>query len=200
MISRVGCWTNSRQRGFTLVELLIALVVIGLLMGLVVGQVGKLLDREMKHAASRLGSTIRYLYNKAASDGVTFRLVLDMDEHKYWVESTAEQFALIKEEKEFFAKKAEKKEQATFSPQESYLLKPVNLPKGIYFKDVYAEHQIERLDTGQAFIHFFARGYVERSIINLRDSEDEVHFSLAVNPVTGAVKIAKGYQEPEIER
>lgn len=212
MTSKAG---KLRSSGFTLLELLIALVLAGLLMGLAIGQVGKLRQREMKHAASRLGSTIRYLYNKAISDGVTFRLVLDMEEQKYWVESTTEAFALKREEEEGprteEGEEEEKEEEsgvpeiikpkeAVFSPQESYLLKPVSLPKGVYFKDVYAEHQIERLDTGKAFIHFFSRGYAEQSVINLRDVDDEVHYSLTVNPVTGAVRIEKGYKEPEVER
>ncbi|MBI4125024.1 MAG: prepilin-type N-terminal cleavage/methylation domain-containing protein [Deltaproteobacteria bacterium] len=217
MTLRVG---KSRNSGFTLIELLVALALIGLILGLAVGRMGKLLDREMKHAANRLGSTIRYLYNKAASDGVTFRLVLDMEEQKYWVESTTEVFALRREEEEGPGTRDQgpgtedeegeeenlgepetiKPKEATFTPQESFLLKPVSLPKGIYFKDVYAEHQTERLDTGRAFIHFFARGYVERSVINLRDGDDEVRYSLTVNPITGAVKIEKGYKEPEVER
>ncbi|MBI4223494.1 MAG: prepilin-type N-terminal cleavage/methylation domain-containing protein, partial [Deltaproteobacteria bacterium] len=62
MTLRVG---KSRNSGFTLIELLVALALIGLILGLAVGRMGKLLDREMKHAANRLGSTIRYLYNKA---------------------------------------------------------------------------------------------------------------------------------------
>lgn len=217
MTSRVGLKSNN---GFTLLELLIALAIIGLILSLVVGRVGKLLEREMKQSASRFASTLRYLYNKSVSEGVTLRLVLDIEESRYWVEGTTETFTLTREEEE--ERKTENGKQrtetetengepteeapsiqpkeATFSPQESYLLKPVSLPKGVYFKDVYAEHQIERLDKGRAFIYFFPRGYVERSVIHLRDAKDEVHYTLEVNPITGRVKIERGYKELEIER
>lgn len=220
MISRAGK-RNNRQ-GFTLIELLIGLVLIVMIMGLIISQVGKLLEREMKQTASHLSSTIRYLYNKAVSEGVTLRLVLNLEESKYWVESTTEQFTLAREEEEEREQRTENRKsrtesreqkeevgveattiqpkRATFSLEESYLLKAALLPKGVYFKDVYAEHQLERLDQGEAYIYFFPQGYVERSVINLRDGKDEVHYSLEVNPVTGAVKIERGYKEPELEQ
>jgi len=196
---RVG---RNNPKGFTLIELLVTLAVVGMIMGLVVGQVGKLLSRDMKGAASRLGSTIRYLYNKAGTEGLTLRLVFDIEEGSYWVEGTSEHFTLTKEEEAFSKKEGEEGEKkgATFSPEESYLLKPVQLPKGVFIKDVYAEHQIDRLSEGKAYIYFFPQGYVERSVINLRDNADEVHFSLQVNPISGSVKIEAEYKEPEIER
>ena len=211
------------NRGFTLIELLIGLAIIGLIMGLVVSKMGKLFEREMKNSASHLASTIRYIYNKSISEGVTLRLVFDLDEQKYWVESTsAEHFALKKEgeEDQTPKKKTEKKEEkgkkkeekkeagsesitpkeATFTKEESSLLKAVQLPKGVYFKDIYAEHQTAHLSEGQAYIYFFPQGYVERSVINLRDKEDAVHYSLTLNPITGAVVIERGYKEAEVER
>lgn len=218
MISKAGRW---KTKGFTLIELLVALGVVGLIMGLVIGQFSKLTRRELKSSASRLASTIRYLYNKSVSEGVALRLVLDLDESKYWVEGTTESFTLAKEEEEFFEKRERKTEnpeprtpnpeqkeaetsikpkEATFAPQESYLLKSVQFPKGVFFKDVFAEHQIDKLEKGQAFIYFFPRGYVERSIIHLRDAEDKTHYALEVNPITGAVAISLGYKELEIER
>lgn len=212
MISKVSNW----NKGFTLIELLIALALIGLIMGLVVGQARKLSESSMKHSANRLAATIRYLYNKAASEGITLRLVIDLEESKYWIEKTTKHVTLEKEEttgpgtrdqglrtkkkKEEKTEDGEQKSEATFSPEESYLAKGVTLPKGVYFKDVYAEHQVERLSKGEAFIYFFPQGYVERSVINLRDSDDKVHYSLEVNPISGAVAIERGYKEPEVGR
>ena len=86
-----------------------------------------------------------------------------------------------------------------FTPQESALLKQATLPKGVFFKDIYSEHQIEQLNSGKAYIYFFPRGYVERSVINLRNAKDDVHYSLTVNPLSGSVKIESEYKEPEIE-
>lgn len=208
---------RNKKAGFTLIELLVTIAIVGLMLGLVVGQAGRSLSWDMKASARKLGSTIRYLYNKSAMEGVTLRLVFDIDAGTYWVEGTAERFGLTKEEENFFKnhkieKKEEKKEEkkdskdaiktkeATFTPEESSLLKQVTLPKGVFFKDIYAEHQLDRLSSGKAYIYFFPRGYVERSVINLRNTKDDVHYSLTVNSLSGSVKIESTYKEPEIER
>ena len=220
-ILRVVKIRKHHASGFTLIELMVTLVIVGLIMGLVIGQVGKLTSRDMKAASRHLSSMIRYLYNKASSEGVTLRMVFDLDEQSYAVEGTSEHFTLTREEEEAFKKRdhgpgtmdqglkdkeksasSEKiqNKEATFSPQESALLKSVKLPKGVFFKDVYAEHQIDKLNHGKAFLYFFPQGYVERSVINLRDEKDEVHYSLSVNPISGSVKIESNYKEAEIER
>jgi len=190
------------KKGFTLIELMVALVIVGLIMGLAIGQVGKTLSWDFKATARRLSSTIRYLYNKSATEGVTLRLVFDLDDPSFWVEGTSDSFTLTKEEEEAFSKKTEelKTKEATFSPQESSLTKPYNLPKGVYFKDIYAEHQIAPVDSGKAYIYFFPQGYVERSVINLRDKDDEVHYGLKVNPISGISKIEADYIQAEVER
>ncbi|MDO8493758.1 MAG: prepilin-type N-terminal cleavage/methylation domain-containing protein, partial [Deltaproteobacteria bacterium] len=181
--------SNLRDSGFTLVELLVVLALVGLMFGLSVTQFGRLFHRDLKQSANHLASTIRYLYNKAQTEGVTLRLVFDFEQNSYFVESTSQQITLSKEEEET------KEEKSVFSPQESYLLKPVKLKKGTFLRDVYAEHQLDFINAGRAYIHFFPRGYVEKSIIRLRDKNDETSFSLEVNPVTGSVKISKGLKE-----
>lgn len=166
----------------------------------------------MKASARKLASTIRYLYNKAASEGVTLRLVFNIGESNYKVEVTSEQFTLTQEEKEVFSKSKPQKEgdkkeeealkphEAQFSAEESTLLKPIKLPPGVFFKDVHAEHQAAPATDGEAYLYFFPQGYAERAVINLRDNDDELHFSLEVNPLTGSVKIREEYKELEIPR
>lgn len=202
---------KNKVPGFTLLEVLVTIVLIGLVMGLVVGQVNKMTGRNMKAAARKLSSTVRYLYNKAATEGVTLRLVISFEENKYWVEGTSQTFSLVREseapQKKEKSEKKEKEEASAaiepvtpqFSPEESHLLKPVKLPKGVFFKDIYAEHQIDHLSEGKAYIYFFSQGYAERSIINLRDKTDEMHFSITVNPITGKTEIDNEYREAEIE-
>ncbi|MDP2600253.1 MAG: prepilin-type N-terminal cleavage/methylation domain-containing protein [Deltaproteobacteria bacterium] len=204
---KTGRFSSPRSnRGFTLCELLVTVAIVGLIMGLAVGQMGRVLSWDMKAASRKLSSTIKYLYNKSAMEGVTLRLVFDIDGASYWVEGTSsENFAITKEEEERTkdhgpGTEDEKPEETVFTPQESHLLKQITLPKGVFFKDIYSEHQHDRLDSGKAYIYFFPRGYVERSVINLRDAKDDVHYSLTVNPLSGSVKIESEYKEAEVER
>lgn len=194
----------SKEKGFTLLEILVALAIIGIIMGMAVGQVGKMVSRNMRKSARTLAATIQYLYNEAASEGVTLRLAFNLDEASYKVERTSEYFTLTKEEEETFSKKKKKpgneekgEEQNPFSIEASHLLKPVKLPKGVFFKDVYAEHQREALNSGEAYIYFFPQGYAEYAIINFRDAEDKRNISLEINPVSGGVKVSNEYKEAE---
>jgi len=211
-ISKTGKLSRS-QGGFTLFELLVAIAIAVLAMGVVISRMGRMLDWELKNSSRKLASTIRYLYNKSASENVTLRLVLDIGESTYWVESTPDAYALVPEAEETTPKERPAPEEepaegeiqtiqpkeAVFGPTESFLLKKVKLPKGVFFKDVFAEHQVARLDQGAAYIYFFPRGYVERSVINLRDEDDRSHYSLIVNPISGAVRIEPEYTEPKVE-
>lgn len=223
------------KRGFTLFELIVAIAIVALIMGLVIGGMDRYLETDMKTASNKLGSTIRYLYNKSVTEGLYMRLVFDITERTYWVEATRDPFLLTtqeadkdkKEEKkkeEEKQKKAEEEAKAAeegapaeevpegtiekstgqipkleikkpqFSQVESFLLKPTKLPDNIYFKDVITEHQPAPQEGGEATINFFPNGYVEHAIVNLRDEDDEIHYSLETNPITGQVKIENEYR------
>jgi prepilin-type N-terminal cleavage/methylation domain-containing protein len=78
--------------GFTLLEIVVSLAVIGLMLGIVVSRMDTMLEWDMKSASTKLASTIRYLYNKAATEGLYMRLVLDLEEQAYWVEATTDPF------------------------------------------------------------------------------------------------------------
>lgn len=98
------------EGGFTLFEIMITLAIVGLMMGLVVVGMTRSVDRNMKKTANRLSSTIRYLYNKSAMEGLYIRLVFDIDERSYWVEATADPFVLSKEAGKGAAAKKKKDE------------------------------------------------------------------------------------------
>lgn len=78
------------ERAFTLFELIVAIAVVGLIMGIVVARMDQYLELNMKKASNKLASTIRYLYNKSATEGLYIRLVCDLNEQTYWVEATTD--------------------------------------------------------------------------------------------------------------
>ncbi|MFA4875655.1 MAG: type II secretion system protein [bacterium] len=95
--------------GFTLLEIVVALAIVALILGVVVSRMDTMLEWDMKKASNKLATTIRYLYNKSATEGLYIRLVLDIDENSYWVEATTDQFALSSGEGEKKKSGAEKK-------------------------------------------------------------------------------------------
>ncbi len=207
--NRLHCDDN---RGFTLFELIVTITIVALMIGLVVGRVNNYLETDMKKSSAKMASTMRYLYNKSVTEGLYLRLVLDLTEQTYWVEATSDPFLIAnpdREEKDEEEKDEENQEESelpklkfkepTFSQVDAYLLRPTKLPDGIFFKDVMTEHHPIPIEGGKAGIHFFPNGYVEQAIINLRDEDDEINYSLETNPITGRVKVRNEYKVLEKE-
>lgn len=215
-----------RAGGFTLFEIIVAITIVALLMGVVVSRMDDYLDLDMKKSSRRMASTMRYLYNKSATEGIFIRLIIDMNEQTYWVEATREPFIISKveglqeskEEEEAAAEAVEETEEMgevpegevapiqlpklkikkpTFSQEESYLLRPQKLPDRVRFKDVMTEHHPNPVEGGQAAVYFFPNGYVEYAIINLTDEDEEAYYSLETNPITGSVNIESEYRTIE---
>lgn len=86
---------------------MVALAIVGLMMAIVVGSMGRSVERNLKKTSNRLASTIRYLYNKSALEGLYIKLVLDFETKSYWVEATTDPFVMSNENEE--AKLAESK-------------------------------------------------------------------------------------------
>lgn len=201
-----------RQSGFTLIELMVTMAVVAVMVGLVVGGMQDILDSEMKDTATRLGSTIRYLYNKAVTERVYLRLVYDLNSEKptYKVESATEPFVILSlEEEEKLKEEREKAEAgaleageglppepaAGFSEEDSHILKPIKLKSGLYFKDIQVSYREAKFEEGIAYTYFFPNGYATPTIINLRDEDDEINYSLEILPLSGRVRIRSEYRE-----
>ncbi|MFH0800573.1 MAG: type II secretion system protein [Pseudomonadota bacterium] len=86
------------EAGFTLFEVMVALMIVGLMLGIVVVGIGSSIDKRMKNTSNHFASMIRYLYNKSAVEGLYIRLVIDLDERSYWVEASADPVVVAKEE------------------------------------------------------------------------------------------------------
>ncbi len=216
------------RAGFTLIEIVVSLFIVGLILGVVISRMDTMLSWDMKAASNKMASTIRYLYNKAATEGLYIRLVLDLEEQAYWVEATTDPFVISTGEEgraregkqeapeapaeegaaeegaaeapaegegtEEGAPQQLKPKEAVFSQVDSYLLRPVKLPDSVFFKDVYVEHRPDAVEGGQESIYFFPNGFVEHAVINLRNEDDDVNYSLETNPVSGKVSIEDRYR------
>jgi prepilin-type N-terminal cleavage/methylation domain-containing protein len=239
--------------GFTLFEILISITIVAIILGVVVGNMGDLFEARMKEASGKLASTMRYLYNKSATEGLYIRLILDMTDQVYYVEATSDPVVIEneglevgqgkndKKKKELEEKRKAEEEKAreeekekaeakkgaagnegkdvaneaapatadadgrvkpkepVFGPVDSFLLKPTKLPEGVFFKDVYVEHLENPVDGGKVAIHFFPNGYVEEAIINLKNEDEDVIYSLKTNPISGRVDIENSYRGKEAE-
>jgi general secretion pathway protein H len=161
------------ERGFTLIELSVVLLILAAVLAFVTPRFRDLTEYNIKTSSRRLAGTIRYLFNEASIRHIHYRLNYDLKEGEYWV-------TYLDETKEF-------KEDL------SILSSRGRLPGAVRFEDIVTQHG-GKVYEGETFTQFFPIGWVEETIIHLGDPRER-HYSLLVMPLTGKVRIYDRYVE-----
>ncbi len=163
------------SKGFTLIELTILLVIMGVLLALVLPRLGDIGDANLKRSARHLTSMIRLLRDEAQAKKTVYRLRFDIQANRYWAETEV----VTGDRTVEFQRVTD-----TISAQAS-------LAGSTTFRDVeVAGHPDE------PYIQFTPDGWVESAVIHLRDADDR-DFSLFVMPLTGETELRQGYIEQE---
>jgi general secretion pathway protein H len=209
-------------RGFTLLEVGIAIFLLALALGVVAPGFGALSGAEMKKTAGLLGGLLRDTYARAAISGRSYRVVFDLEEQTYRVEESQgtarvsrERQELDREGKAVLDKLDERVEDARddrdeeagekirllsgpgFKPVEGEDGQPKKLPSDVRFKSVWVEHLEKEAAGGVVAVHFFPGGYGEQAILTLTDDEQgDRTISVVLSPLTGEVEVVT--EEPRI--
>jgi prepilin-type N-terminal cleavage/methylation domain-containing protein len=88
-LSTVDCRLSA---GFTLIEVLIVIVLLGLVMTVAVRGIRSLAKSDMRASAVKMAGAIRYLFDRASTTGKMHRLVIDFENKKYWAEVSDDSF------------------------------------------------------------------------------------------------------------
>ena len=159
----------SNDRGYTLIELIVVIVLLGLMFGLAVPKFRQAVLSDSLNATSlRVIGLIEDLREKAVSDQVVYILHLDLREKKLWA----------------FAGTASEEE------QETARARAYQLPADVDIEDIWSWSGGKLYD--EATIRFSKKGYIEQSMIHLK-SEDGRQLSLELSPFLGSIKIHQGY-------
>jgi general secretion pathway protein H len=203
---------NRHSRGMTLIEIMIVVAIIGGIMGLATYVMFPGDEAKVRDAASRLAGTIKFVYNEAAIKKKYYRLAYHLEEGSYLVESSTQPFTVaIEEEGSGKTKqKTENKKNQTdsesqtpanpsenggFTAEESLMVRPVQFPTGVKFKDITVMHSPDKIEFGTAYSYFLPNGWAEPVVINLSDQDEQSFYSLEVNPLTGKSIIRAEYHE-----
>jgi prepilin-type N-terminal cleavage/methylation domain-containing protein len=164
-----------KKDGFTLLEILVVILIIGAFFFVAVPKLQDLTEVNLKSASRNLSATIKYLYNEAAFKKNIYRLAFDVENGEYWIETFQENEYVVSEEP------SHKRRQ---------------LPTGVYFKDVITERSQNKnpLDEEREFILFLPTGFVEPAVIHLY-TDSERYYTLATKPYTGGTKVYNEYIE-----
>jgi len=165
---------RKKSAGFTLVELIVVVFLLGAFFSVAMPRVLKTGDMSLRSASRGIVTTIRHIYSKAIFEKRVYKLSFDIDTGEYWAEFLEEnQFRLEEDSASGFRK----------------------LPSGVFFSDIQTERTQGKIGSGRdAFILFLPTGIVDSAVIHLRTGEDNF-FTLSTNPYTGATKIFDEYVE-----
>lgn len=100
MACKVTYRADLRQRGLTVLELLITMAVIGMIMLLGYRTVRHVRESSLREDTTEVAAVLRAAYNMATVSGVHHRVVFDLDEQTYRIEACEGDLALRRSERE----------------------------------------------------------------------------------------------------
>jgi general secretion pathway protein H len=194
------------QAGYTIIELAAVTIIVTILALAGVATIRTVGKADISTTAGRLSASIRYMFDLAALNNRTYRLVVDIEGGSWWAEaidlsnSCGTAILPSEEERKYGPELTREQEeeaaavrsggaaspgvgQGESRPRRDNLLTRRKLPKGISFGGVMTTHQDEPTLEGQGEVYFFPSGYVERAFIFLR-RDDEV-YTIETIPLKG---------------
>jgi general secretion pathway protein H len=172
--SRAGAYNN---HGFTMIELAMVLLVIGIAGAVVMPRIGNVLDhQQMRRSINTLRGTVRLLQARAASTKHVYRLTFDLDRQMMTV-------CIVDVET------------AECQAEQSRRLHDYTFPPAVRLLDV-EDGQGTKTSEGQAITNFHPTGLAEPATIHLAGSAEQ-QMTLMIEPLAGNVKVLNGYVEPQ---
>lgn len=164
----------SNTKGYTLIELIVVMVLIGLMTALTVPRFRyAFLTDNLKTTARKLVGVAKGLRSEAVREHKTFVLHFDLESNRFWIDRpgmTEEELLLARE-------------------------KASSLPRGVRILDVWLTGKGKKV-AGETAIRFNKNGYVQQSVIHL-GADDGREFTLVISPFLRKVKVIENYVEFE---
>jgi general secretion pathway protein H len=88
----MGGAQRPREHGFTLIEIMIVLVIIALVGSLGIRGFRSLARSDLRTSTTNLAGAMRFLFDRASTTGKVHRLVLDLENSRYWAEVSDDKF------------------------------------------------------------------------------------------------------------
>jgi type II secretory pathway pseudopilin PulG len=182
-----------------MIEMMVVVTIMALIGALAMPSISSYFNVSLSSTGRQIAGTVKETYNATVITGQVHRMVYDLKEGTYWVESGPPTLMLDSEESR---KRDEKKRHSSFNKKKddsgsfqtdkSVTRKKISLPTGVSFEDIKTQKSPEPVTEGVAYTHFFPHGMIETTIIHLQDSSKH-HVSLVINPIVGKTDMYERY-------
>lgn len=192
---------GARSQGFTLIEMMVVMGIIALMGAMIMPSVSSYFSLSLNSATRDLATTTKEAFNSTVVTGKVHRLVYDLKENSFWVESgppgtlmdTKESKEKEERKRRFGSQLSDKQApQSEFKMEPSVTRRAVKLPRSVIYEDVVTQYSSEPQIEGRAYTHFFPHGLTEQTIIHLKDSSNH-HASLVISPIIGTTDVYDRY-------
>jgi type II secretory pathway pseudopilin PulG len=164
---------TQHSNGFTLIELTVIIVILGVMLTLIIPRLGELGEANLKRSARHLTGMIRFLRDESQARKAVYHLRFDIQGGHYWAEVWTQ---MSDHAVEFKRVSSEIASEGSLSGQT------------LFFGVRAGSHPDE------PYIQFTPDGWVEKTFIYLKDGNDKI-FTLIVNPLTGGTELREGQVE-----
>ena len=169
------------QRGMTLIELMVVFAIIAIMIVVGAVSVAAISGADVDATGSIISGAMTYVSSRAVHDNKTYRMVIDMDQRRFWTESTDDddpcaRFLPEEAEPPADAAAAEDKDKedeegeggaaagAAFTEQKIDLLHR-DFEAGTNVAAVMTSHHTQPQSGGKVAIYFYPNGQAERALV-----------------------------------
>jgi prepilin-type N-terminal cleavage/methylation domain-containing protein len=164
---------RENSAAFTLLELAVVLLIIGLVLAIAMPRFGAFQGAELRSQAHRLATRGHYLYLEAGAQKVLLRLNFDLNHNSYFV-TRLDPFAV----------------RPSFKPETGPAGERVTMPADVRLRDVWVEG-VGLVRSGLIRCQFYPSGSADAAVIHLFDRKGDV-MTIGIAPFNGAIAIFPG--------
>jgi general secretion pathway protein H len=220
---RVRFRASAKQRGLTMIELLVTITIIAVVSAGVIMGSGAITNSRMRGAATMITGAIRIAFTRASATSRPNRLVFDIDNGAVILEESNDVVTVKKDDTAGGAAAGTQEERDAIETAERIVKGPRAprprfkavralgfddpdtsggrpIGKGVRFRKVETAHSPDGQTSGRAYLYFWPGGQTERASIQLArtSSTDETEgMTILVSPLTGRVRTLSGAQSME---
>ena len=198
------------QAGFTLIELVLVVAIVGLMMGIFVVKLSDVNYWKEEAALKKLGELVIFLNNQSVMDQSFYRMEFDLENRQYRIGVVKNESAITQNQSgvnlpplqlELSAMLSpDMGDESTVIPPPSHpsLAEPTTLPGSMQFLDVMTPRGKSTAGDSREnpFLIFSPRGTSEFGVIHLALGPDRP-VTILVNPWTGMAEVYREYKEFE---